>query len=86
MSADNAIYIRPLKNGNFAVKCISSLYPDELTDEEIDENFADLKEFSTLEDARKEVYRIYDEYEKSCWIIEYGHEILDRKDLTHANF
>lgn len=32
MSADNAIYIRPLKNGKFAVDCISSLYHEEMTD------------------------------------------------------
>lgn len=82
MSADNSIYIRPLKNGKFAVKCISSLYPEFLTDEEIDNAFSRLEDSQlceTLEAAELEVERIYDEYEKFGWIIEYGDEILERK-------
>jgi predicted DNA-binding protein YlxM (UPF0122 family) len=91
MSADNAIYTRPLKNGKYVVKCISSLYPDDLSDAEIDEAFEGSTEFDTIEDSDKEVDRIYDEYEKSGHIIEYGHEILHRdtvvkKFLAGTNF
>jgi len=86
MSADNAIYIRPLKNGKYAVDCISSLYPDDLSDEEIDsafDHFEDHQLFDSLEAAENEVDRIYDEYERNRWIIEYGHEILNRRNLTN---
>jgi hypothetical protein len=82
MSADNSIYIRPLKNGKFAVNCISSLYPDGLTDEEIDLAFSHLEDSQlceSLEAAKIEVDRIYEEYDRHGWPIEYGDEILERK-------
>ncbi len=83
MSADNAIYIRPLKNGKFAVDCISSLYHEEMTDEEIDAAFSHLEDSQlceTLEDAEKEIERIYDEYDRHGRYIEYGEDFIKRKD------
>lgn len=81
MSADNAIYIRPLKNGKFAVKCISSFYHEEYTDEEIDKDFMGQKEFDTLEQAWDEEERIQDEWDKGGSYIEYGSEVIERKNL-----
>jgi hypothetical protein len=79
MSADNSIYIREFPNKKFAVKCISSLYPEHLTDEEIDKEFENLQHFETMDEAWEEVERIEDEYNKNDWPIEYGTEILERK-------
>lgn len=79
MSADNAVYIRPLKNGKFAVKVISSYYHEDYTDEEIDEDFQNEKQFDTLEEAEDEDERIQDEWFNKGWIIEYGSEVIERK-------
>lgn len=78
MSADNAIYIRPLKNGKFAVECISSLYidqPHKWTDEEIDEVFENSEIVDSMEAAREVEKRLYEE----TFLIEYGTEILERR-------
>lgn len=80
MSADNAIYIRPLKNGGYAVKCISSLYPEYGNEEGIDEEFKDAPVFATLDEAWEREKLIQKEYEDSGSYIEYGSEILHRKD------
>lgn len=80
MSADNAIYVRPLKNGKFAVKCISSLYPEDLDDEQIDSFFEGCDEHDTLEDAELIEDEIVEEYYTNSMVIEYGTEVLHRKD------
>jgi len=79
MSADNAIYIRELPNHNFAVKCIHSFYCEELTEEQIDESFQNLKTFDTLNEAWEEEERIQQQYAEDGMYIEYGSEVLLRK-------
>jgi hypothetical protein len=79
MSADNAIYIRHLPNKKFAVKCISSLYHEEMTDEEIDSEFLAEKELDSLDAAYDEAERIDAEWDEKGWHIEYGWEELPRK-------
>lgn len=78
MSADNAIYIRPLKDGKFAVECISSLYTEDMTEDQIDSVFKDSPKFDSEELAEIEMERIYDEYDSKGLYIEYGHEYLTR--------
>lgn len=80
MSADNAIYIRPLKTGGYAVKCISSLYPEYGNEEGIDEEFKDAPVFATLDEAWEHEEKIQQEHEDSGFYIEYGSEVLMRKD------
>jgi len=80
MSADNAIYIRELPNHKFAVDCISSFYPDDLTDEQIDESFQNLETFDTLNEAWEEEERIQQQYDEDGNYIEYGTEVLLRKN------
>lgn len=80
MSADNAIYIRPLKTGGYAVKCINSLYPEQINDEQIDSEFKDAPVFETLDEAWQHEEFIQEEYEDSGNYIEYGSEVLERKD------
>jgi hypothetical protein len=78
MSADNAIYIRPLKNGKFAVKCISSFYTEGMTENEIDLEFENSTQFDSQESVDIEIERINDEYESEGMYIEYQEEYLTR--------
>lgn len=80
MSADNACYIRPLKNGTFAVKVISSLYHEYMTDEEIDKCFENAEICQTLEEADKKEEEIQDKWEANDWFIEYGAETIKRNN------
>lgn len=79
MSADNAIYIRPMPGGKFAVLEISSFYTDGMTDEQIDKEFQHAPKFDTLEEAWEEDERIQETAEENGWYIEYGTEVLHRK-------
>lgn len=80
MSADNAVYIRPMPDGRIAVKLINSLYAEDMSDSDLDKEFADAPQFNTMEDAYNEDERIQDEVANKGGYIEYGTEILKRKD------
>lgn len=79
MSADNAVYIRPMSDGLYAVKLISSLYTEVMSDDEIDKEFLHAPKFVSLEAAWAEDERIQDEAELEGTYIEYGTEILERQ-------
>lgn len=80
MSADNAVYIRPMPNGKFAVKEINSFYPEELTtDEEIDKEFAGAPQYNTEEEAWQADEVIQEQAEKDQRVIEYASQVIPRK-------
>ncbi len=82
MSADNAIYIRPMLNGNWRVACLGTFVADSLNDEQIDEQFANAPEFGTLSEAWSEEDRIQDKSELDGCVIEYGSEIISRQNVS----
>lgn len=80
MSADNAVFIRPMPNGKFAVKEINSLYPEDMTsDEEIDKEFAGAPQFNTEEEAWQADEAIQEQAEKDQRIIEYATQVILRR-------
>lgn len=83
MSADNAIYIRQLSNGKYAVRDCSYSdlsYGDGLTDEEIDERFEGASSFNTSFEAVNEAGRLEDE----SYIVEYGIISLVRSESVEG--
>jgi len=82
MSADNSIYIRPGKDAKFRVKTISSLYPENLSEEQIDNEFEDVSEkmiADSLEAAVEIAEKEWNRIEKEGGYVEYGIETLERK-------
>lgn len=81
MSADNAIYIRPMKNGEFRVKEIRSFYHEGMTDEEIDREFLNDFKIATTEDEADEIADVLCELiEKGGGYVEYGTDFIKRKE------
>lgn len=82
MSADNHAWIRPLKSGKWAVKIISSLYPEnrEWTDWELDKQFQGSPEFETKEIAEDAANDLIDEAEALGYYVEYGTAFCNRME------
>ena len=82
MSADNTIFIRPMKNGEFRVKEIRSFYHEQMSDEEIDREFECDSEIAETEEKADEIAEtLLDLIEESGGYVEYGLDLLPRKDL-----
>lgn len=82
MSADNHAWIRPTKNGKWAVKIISSLYPESRgwTDWELDKQFQGSPEFETEEEACDAADRMIEEAESLGHYVEYGTAFCPRME------
>lgn len=82
MSADNHAWIRPLKNGRWAVRVISSLYPEDegWTDEALDAEFKDAPQFKTKDEAWTAAFNMIEEEESQGRYVEYGVALCPRKE------
>lgn len=69
-----------MPDGRIAVKLINSLYAEDMPDSDLDKEFADAPQFTSMEEAYDEDERIQDEVANEGGYIEYGTEILKRKD------
>lgn len=77
MSADNGVYVRQLKDGRYAVKHIASLYPEDMTDTELDEEFST---GAVFRNTSWEAMETAEEIAEGCDILEYGICDVPRKD------
>jgi hypothetical protein len=78
LSADNGIYIRQLKDGRYSVAHIASLYPEDMTDEQLDEEFSTGNVF--FRNTYDEALKIAENLADTCEILEYGICDVPRKD------
>ena len=85
MSADNAVYIRPMPNGKFAVREINSFYYEEgLSDEEIDREFIGAPQYNTEDEAWQADEAIQDKAERDQRVIEYASQLIPRQTIPRG--
>jgi hypothetical protein len=78
LSADNGVYIRQLKDGRYSVAHIASLYPEDLTDAQLDEEFSTGN--VTFRNTYHEALEFANDLADTCEILEYGICDVPRRD------
>lgn len=80
MSADNAIYIRPMKDGKFRIKELRSFYGHSLTQDQADSYFfSEYEESETEFEAEEIAEKLIEKIEDGGGYVEYGTEVLARE-------